>query len=179
MGMMFKECMKIKECKDMEKIDLQESMLEYFELEEENQFQVNDVYNENDDKMTPQQRTKGIPTRINSRTGDSTTIDLIMANPKISCSLVVDILHDLVRQSDYNPVIVEIGSNYPNGINERRDKFRTGNVSWDDLTAKLKDVNIRARVTLLYGKRKRDRIKKKLVRSDCNFGSGLHESRCL
>ena len=30
-------------CKDMEKVDLQESMLEYFELEEENEFQVNDV----------------------------------------------------------------------------------------------------------------------------------------
>ena len=36
---------------------LQESMLEYFELEEENEFQVNDIYNENDDKMTPQQRS--------------------------------------------------------------------------------------------------------------------------
>ena len=53
--MKFKECMEIKECKDMEKVDLQESMLEYFELEEENEFQVNDIYNENDDKMTPQQ----------------------------------------------------------------------------------------------------------------------------
>ena len=55
LGMKFKECMEIKECKDMEKVDLQESMLEYFELEEENEFQVNDIYNENDDKMTPQQ----------------------------------------------------------------------------------------------------------------------------
>ncbi|KAK2713744.1 hypothetical protein QYM36_009581 [Artemia franciscana] len=36
-GMKFKECMEIKECKDMEKIDLQESMLEYFELEEGNE----------------------------------------------------------------------------------------------------------------------------------------------
>ncbi|KAK2723368.1 hypothetical protein QYM36_001884 [Artemia franciscana] len=41
LGMKFKECMEIKECKDMEKVDLQESMLEYFELEEENEFQVN------------------------------------------------------------------------------------------------------------------------------------------
>ncbi|KAK2714477.1 hypothetical protein QYM36_008884 [Artemia franciscana] len=57
LGMKFKECMKIKERKDMEKIDFQESMLEYFELEEENEFQVNNVYNENDDKMTPQQRS--------------------------------------------------------------------------------------------------------------------------
>ncbi|XP_065559617.1 uncharacterized protein LOC136026837 [Artemia franciscana] len=57
LGMKFKECMEIKECKDMEKVDLQESMLEYFELEEENEFQVNDVYYENDDKMTPQQRS--------------------------------------------------------------------------------------------------------------------------
>ncbi|KAK2704284.1 hypothetical protein QYM36_016622, partial [Artemia franciscana] len=56
----------------------------------------------------------------------------------------VDILQDLVLHSDHNPVIVEIGSKYPTGINERRDKFRTGNVNWDDLTAKLKDVNIRA-----------------------------------
>ncbi|KAK2712615.1 hypothetical protein QYM36_011338 [Artemia franciscana] len=55
LGMKFKECMEIKECKDMEKVDLQESMLEYFDLEEENEFQVNDIYNENDDKMTPQQ----------------------------------------------------------------------------------------------------------------------------
>ncbi|KAK2708955.1 hypothetical protein QYM36_014546, partial [Artemia franciscana] len=53
-------------------------------------------------------------------------------------------LQDLVLHSDHNPVIVEIGSKYPTGINERRDKFRTGNVNWDDLTAKLKDVNIRA-----------------------------------
>ena len=87
---------------------------------------------------------KGLPTRINPQTGDSTTIDLVMANPRISCSLVVDILQDLVLHSDHNPVIVEIGSKYPTGINERRDKFRTGNVNWDDLTAKLKDVNIRA-----------------------------------
>ena len=43
LGMKFKECMEIKECKDMEKVDLQESMLEYFELEEGNEFQVNDV----------------------------------------------------------------------------------------------------------------------------------------
>ncbi|KAK2702076.1 hypothetical protein QYM36_019311 [Artemia franciscana] len=56
LGMKFQECMEIKECKDMEKVDLQESMLEYFELEEE-EFEVNDVYNENDDKMTPQQRS--------------------------------------------------------------------------------------------------------------------------
>ncbi|KAK2713824.1 hypothetical protein QYM36_009642 [Artemia franciscana] len=41
LGMKFKECMEIKECKDMEKVDLQESMLEYFELEEGNEFQVN------------------------------------------------------------------------------------------------------------------------------------------
>ena len=43
LGMKFKECMEIKECKDMEKVDLQESMLEYFELEEGNEFQVNNV----------------------------------------------------------------------------------------------------------------------------------------
>ncbi|KAK2709227.1 hypothetical protein QYM36_013029 [Artemia franciscana] len=40
--MKFKECMEIKECKDIEK-------------EKENEFQVNDIYNEIDDKMTPQQ----------------------------------------------------------------------------------------------------------------------------
>ncbi|KAK2714882.1 hypothetical protein QYM36_009173, partial [Artemia franciscana] len=43
-GMKFKECMTIKECEDMEKIDLQESMLEYFELEEENEFQGSIAY---------------------------------------------------------------------------------------------------------------------------------------
>ena len=57
LGMKFKECVEIKECKDMEKVDPQESMLEHFELEEENQFQVNEVYNENDDKITPQHRS--------------------------------------------------------------------------------------------------------------------------
>ncbi|KAK2723870.1 hypothetical protein QYM36_002280 [Artemia franciscana] len=41
LGMKFKECMEIKECKDMEKVDTQESMLKYFKLEEENEFQVN------------------------------------------------------------------------------------------------------------------------------------------
>ena len=51
-----KECMDTKECKDMEKVDYQENMVECFRLEVENEFQINDAYDENN-KRNPEQKS--------------------------------------------------------------------------------------------------------------------------